>query len=111
MKLPPEPAPLHVLTLTPFYPTARDDANGCFVAEPLAALAELGAQNSILATQPFYREGERAHPNAPAAHFIRYFSLPGGAGLASAGAFLFARILSRIRELHRQHQIDIIHAH
>jgi glycosyltransferase involved in cell wall biosynthesis len=111
MSQPPEPAPIHVLTLTPFYPTAHDDANGCFVSEPLAALAEIGVSNAVLGTQPFYRESQQPHPDAPAAQFVRYFSLPGGAGLASSGAFLFARILSQVRDLHRRQTIDVIHAH
>jgi len=106
-----ESASLHVLTLTPFYPSQRDDANGCFIAEPLTALAELGVHNSVLAVQPIYRERERPAPNAPPAEFVRYFPIPGGTGLASAGAFLFARILGRVRELHRHRQIDVIHAH
>ncbi len=107
----PENSWLHVLTLTPFYPTLRDDANGCFVAEPLAVLAEAGARNSVLYAQPFYRAHEQINAAAPAANFQRYFAYPGGVGLASAGAFLFARILSQIRSLHRTRQIDVIHAH
>jgi len=106
-----ESVPLHVLTLTPFYPSERDDANGCFIAEPLTASTELGVQNSVLAVQPIYRDRERRHPNAPPAEFVGYFSIPGGAGLASAGAFLFARILGRVRELHHHRQIDVIHSH
>ncbi len=101
----------HVLTLTPFYPTTQDEANGCFVAEPLTALTTLGVRNSVFVVQPFYRESARVHPAAPAAEFIRYFSLPSGVGLASAGAFLFARILGQVRELHRSHKIDVIHVH
>ncbi len=49
--------PLHVLTLTPFYPVRGDDAQGCFVAEPLAELARLGVANTVRAVQPFYRGG------------------------------------------------------
>ena len=48
--------PLHVLTLTPFYPVQGDDAQGCFVAEPLSWLAKLGVTNTVRAAQPFYRE-------------------------------------------------------
>src|SRR5205807_5475775 len=59
----------------------------------------------------FYRESAQVHPAEPTANFIRYFSLPSGVGLASAGAFLFARILGQVRELHRAHKIDVIHAH
>ena len=29
---------MRVLTLTPFYPSASDDAEGCFIAEPLREL-------------------------------------------------------------------------
>jgi glycosyltransferase involved in cell wall biosynthesis len=106
-----ESAPLHILTLTPFYPSQHDDATGCFIAEPITALAELGVHNSVLAVQPIYREREQPAPNAPPAESVQYFSIPGGAGLASAGAFLFARILGRVRELHRRRKIDVIHAH
>jgi len=107
----PESTPLHVLTLTPFYPSQRDDATGCFIAESITALAELGVQNSVLATQPIYRDRERSRPNTQLAEFVRYCSIPGGAGLASAGAFLFARIIGGVRELHRRRKINVIHAH
>ncbi len=102
---------LHVLTITPFYPTVDDDANGCFVAEPLSTLAALGVTNSVLAVEPFYRKRGRGNSSAPPAEFFRYFSLPGGGGLASAGAFLFASILGHVRELHRRRKIDVMHAH
>ncbi len=102
---------LHILILTPFYPTDRDDAQGCFVSEPLPALAALGVRSTVFAAQPFYRPVERAGPKATPAEFIRYGSLPGGWGLSSAGGFLFARILARVRELHHRQKIDLIHAH
>jgi teichuronic acid biosynthesis glycosyltransferase TuaC len=105
------PSSRHALTLTPFYPTVRDDAIGCFIAEPLSALEQLGLKNSVLAAQPIYRSREQVHPEAPAAEFVRYASFPGGMGLASAGAFLFARVLGRVRELHQECRIDLIHAH
>jgi glycosyltransferase involved in cell wall biosynthesis len=101
----------HVLTLTPFYPTEDDVANGCFVSEPLDWLAKAGVRNTVFAVQPVYRGGLRASPSSVPAHRLRYFSLPGGFGLPSAGAFLFARIVSRLRELHRRQPIDLIHAH
>jgi teichuronic acid biosynthesis glycosyltransferase TuaC len=107
----PETITAHVLTITPFYPTVRDDADGCFVAEPLEALAGLGVRNSVFAAQPFYRAQEQVNPATSPAEFVRYFALPGAAGLASAGAFLFARILSLVRNLHRAQRIDVIHAH
>ena len=102
---------LHALTITPFYPTADNDANGCFVAEPLSALAAQGVTNSVLAVEPFYRKRRRGNSSVPPAEFFRYFSLPRATGLASAGAFLFARILGQVRELHRRRKIDVIHAH
>lgn len=111
MSLDPGKRPLHVLTLTPFYPTAEDDANGCFVAEPLAVLAQLGVRNSILTAQPFYRGKLSGNDAAPKAEYRKYFSLPGGFGLASAGAFLFASIVGRVRHLNRERKIDVIHAH
>jgi len=101
---------VHVLTLTPFYPSRNDDASGCFVAEPLAATAKAGVVNTIFAVQPFYRERLRADSTAPA-QWLRYFSLPGGLGLPLAGAFLFARIVGRVRELQRLRRIDLVHAH
>ena len=107
----PENSPLHILTITPFHPTLRDDANGCFVVEPLAALAEAGVRNSVRYVQPFYRVHEQHHAVAPSTTFLHYFALPGGLGLASAGAFLFARILGQVRDLHHSDPIDAIHAH
>lgn len=103
--------PLHVLTLTPFYPSQADDAGGCFIAEPIASLAPLGITNSVLALQPWYRPAQRAKECEPAAQWLSYPSLPGGIGLPSAGGFLFARIVGRIRKLHAAQPIHVIHAH
>jgi glycosyltransferase involved in cell wall biosynthesis len=102
---------MHVLTLTPFYPSETDDAGGCFVAEPIEALAQIGIRNTVLAVQPFYREKRRARESATSTEWLRYFSLPSALGLSTAGAFLFARIVGRARELQRSHAIDLIHAH
>lgn len=102
---------LHVLTLTPFYPTAEDDAAGCFVSEPIEALAKAGVRNSVLAVQPFYRPRVQLKPSDVQAQWLRYGSLPGNIGLPVAGAFLFARIVGHVRELHRNQPIDVIHAH
>ena len=103
--------PLHVLTLTPFYPVSGDDAQGCFVAEPLAELAGLGVANTVRAVQPFYRGGAAAIDSAVGARWVRFFSIPGGRGLSSAGAFLFARLLPEIRRLHASKPVHVIHAH
>jgi teichuronic acid biosynthesis glycosyltransferase TuaC len=103
--------PLRVLTLTPFYPTQVDDAQGCFVAEPLQWLEPLGVTNTVRAVQPFYRRGARANSSAVPAQRVRFFSVPGGWGLSSSGAFLYASILPDIRRLHAHLPIHVIHAH
>jgi teichuronic acid biosynthesis glycosyltransferase TuaC len=103
--------PIHVLTLTPFYPSEGDDAGGCFVAEPLDWMAKSGVMNRVYAVQPFYRQELRVRGSGGSAQWLRYFSLPGGLGLPTAGAFLFSRIVGLVRELQRSDQIDLIHAH
>ena len=41
--------PLHVLTITPFYPKIGNESGGCFVAEPLAEfLATLFGQSGLV---------------------------------------------------------------
>ena len=45
------------------------------------------------------------------ADWFRHFALPGWFGLPIAGAFVFARIVGRVRALHRLQRIDLIHAH
>src|SRR5579871_552450 len=103
--------PLHLLTLTPFYPSKQNESAGCFIAEPLEALSKAGVSNTIFAVQPFYRASVGRRPTDTRTQWLRYFSLPGGIGLPTAGAFVFARIVSAVRELHRSHPIDLIHAH
>jgi len=102
---------LHILTLTPFYPTGEDDASGCFVSEPLDWLAKTGIRNTVFAVQPIYRGSFRSGASAVPAHWLRYFALPGGLGLPTAGAFVFARTVGRLRALNRVQHIDLIHAH
>ena len=101
----------HVLTLTPFYPNDRDATSGCFVSESLDWLAKTGVRNSVFAVQPIYRSRLRARASAVRAEWFRYLSLPGGFGLPMTGAFLFARIVGRVRELHRSQQVNLVHAH
>lgn len=103
--------PLHVLTLTPFYPTNQDDAFGCFVYEPLLWLSKLGIENTVFAVQPFYRGRPDSSSVPIPAKWIRYFALPSGFGLPTVGAFVFAQCVGKLRELHRAHPIDVIHAH
>jgi teichuronic acid biosynthesis glycosyltransferase TuaC len=102
---------LHVLTLTPFYPTDRDDAGGCFVSEPLDELAKGGIRNIVFAVEPFYRARSRPRSSGMPVHWLRYPALPRGFGLSTAGSFLFARIVGRARKLHALTPIDLIHAH
>jgi len=102
---------LRVLTLTPFYPTASDDATGCFIAEPLRELREFGVDSHVLAVQPLHGRRGRSNATAPVATWIRYPAVPGGIGLASAGAFLYASLISKVRKLHQSKPIDLIHAH
>jgi glycosyltransferase involved in cell wall biosynthesis len=101
---------LHVLTLTPFYPSAGDDATGCFIAEPLLWLESFGVKNSVIAARPIYRQPVRPASAAPA-EWVSYIAAPSWPGLASSGSFLFSRISSQIRRLHASHPISLIHAH
>jgi teichuronic acid biosynthesis glycosyltransferase TuaC len=81
------------------------------VAEPLDALANADIVNSVFAVQPFYRHKLVARAREAQVQWLRYFSLPGGIGLPTAGAFLFARIVGKVRELKRSQRIDLVHAH
>src|SRR5271165_5654116 len=63
--------PLHVLTLTPFYPSEGDDGAGCFVAEPLDALAQAGVLNTVFAMRPMYRGKLRARESGVPAQWLR----------------------------------------
>ncbi len=101
----------HVLTLTPFYPSENDAACGCFVAEAVEALQAAGVRNTVIGVQPFYRGRIRPNPRVAPASWQRFFSFPGGAGLPSAGRFLYASLLTEVRSLHRQKPFDLVHAH
>lgn len=102
---------MRVLTLTPFYPTACDDADGCFIAEPLRELEKLGIESCVVGVHPFYRSSAGSNGIVPGATWVRYPAIPFGIGLASAGAFLHASLISKVRKLHRSQKIDLIHAH
>src|SRR5580704_8819567 len=102
---------MRVLTLTPFYPTASDDAKGCFIAEPLRAMQSVEVNSCVVAVQPLHRRRAASSAMAPVATWVRYPSVPGGIGLASAGSFLYASLISKVRKLHRSRRIDLIHAH
>jgi glycosyltransferase involved in cell wall biosynthesis len=102
---------MRILTLTPFYPTASDDAVGCFIAEPLRELEKFGVNSCVVAVRPLHGGSGGSNAIAPVATWIRYPSIPGGIGLPSAGAFLYASLISKIRKLHWSQRIDLIHAH
>jgi teichuronic acid biosynthesis glycosyltransferase TuaC len=104
-------SPFHVLTITPFYPTAADDARGCFVSEPLPYLEKLGIEHTVLAVQSFYDGPATPNESVPPAHWIRYLPLPSGVGLATAGVFLYANIRSSVRGLVARKPVHLIHAH
>jgi glycosyltransferase involved in cell wall biosynthesis len=101
---------LHVLTLTPFFPSNQNEVSGCFVAEPIEQFKQFGVDSSVIAVSPIYHSRKQPSPLA-AADWVRYPRLPGTVGLSSAGKLLYARLLGRIRRLHRVKPIDVIHAH
>ena len=101
---------LHVLTLTPFFPSDRNEVSGCFVAEPIEQFKQFGVDSSVIAVSQIYRPRKKSSPSA-AADWVRYPQIPGNLGLSSAGKLLYARLLRRIRRLHSVKPIDVIHAH
>jgi hypothetical protein len=101
---------MHVLTLTPFYPSLEDERGG-FVSEPVGEFGGLGARSSVLAVRPVYKGRVVASRTAAPASWIRYAALPGNLGLASSGRFLFLRLRGQVRRLHREDPIHILHAH
>jgi teichuronic acid biosynthesis glycosyltransferase TuaC len=102
---------MRVLTLTPFYPTAEDDASGCFIAESVTELQRQGVESSLIAVHPMHHPHAGPHPKAPPATWKKYFCLPGNPGLSSAGQFLHAALKFHVRRLHARHPISLIHAH
>ena len=101
---------LHVLTLTPFFPSDQNEVSGCFIAEPIEQLKQFGVDSSVIAVAPIYHPRKHPTPSA-AAEWVRYPQVPGNLGLSSAGKLLYARLLGRIRKLHGVQPIDVIHAH
>jgi len=101
---------LHVLTLTPFFPSDQNEVSGCFIAEPLAQLKQLGFDSSVIAATPIHHAKKEPSSLAPA-EWVRYPQVPGNLGLSSAGKLLYACLLGRVRKLHGVKRIDVIHAH
>jgi glycosyltransferase involved in cell wall biosynthesis len=104
------PSQLHVVTLTPFYPSDGDEVSGCFVAETLHQLERQNVTTSVLAVDSIYHAVKKSSRQYPA-EWVRYLQLPGNFGLAGAGNFLGALLLSRVRKLHRRFPVSLIHAH
>jgi teichuronic acid biosynthesis glycosyltransferase TuaC len=100
----------HVLTLTPFFPSDRNEVSGCFVAEPIELFEQFGIDASVVAVSPIYRARNRPSRSS-AADWVRYPQVPGNFGLSSAGKLLYGRLLRRIQKLHSVKPIDVIHAH
>src|SRR5690242_10315154 len=100
----------HILTLTPFYPSNENPVSGCFVAESVPHLQALGVTNTVLVAQPFYRAPSTVHSSFPS-DWVRFFCVPSGFGLSSAGSLLYRESLSKVAGLARSHRIDLIHAH
>lgn len=103
--------PLHVLTLTPFYPSLQDDGEGCFIAEPLQWLEPHGIRSSVLAVRPVYRGRAQRNPDVYPAAWMRYLALPSGMGLPTSGHFLYARVRRAVLQRHAREPLHLIHAH
>ena len=101
---------VHVLTLTPFFPSCEDEVNGCFVKEPLDFLRAEDVTSSVIAVSPIHHPRKNSTARA-AAEWVRYPQIPGTMGLASAGRGLDMRLRLLVNDLHRRKPIDIIHAH
>jgi glycosyltransferase involved in cell wall biosynthesis len=101
---------LHVLILTPFYPSAGDEVTGCFVAELLEQLKSEDVTSTVMAVGNVYHPRKVAGDSKPAIWF-RYLQFPGIVGLSSAGLLLHSGIRAKVRRLHQQRPIDLIHAH
>jgi glycosyltransferase involved in cell wall biosynthesis len=102
--------PIHVLTLTSFYPSEGDEVSGCFVAESLRDLSRYGVTSSVVAVDTVYHVRKYSRTDAPA-EWLRYPQLPGNLGLSTAGDFLGRLLLRRVRQLHTTSPLDLIHAH
>ncbi|MGC1374502.1 MAG: glycosyltransferase [Candidatus Sulfotelmatobacter sp.] len=101
---------LHILTLTPFYPSEASEVNGCFVAESLTELNARGVLSSVMAVDSIYHARRISNVLYPA-EWIRYPQLPGNFGLASAGTFLSTALFAKIKRLHQHSPIHLIHSH
>jgi glycosyltransferase involved in cell wall biosynthesis len=106
-----ESRPIHVLTLTPFYPSESDEVDGTFVAEPLEHLSAFKVDSTVIAAKPRSRGTFKTSERVPQAIWVRHRQLPGRAAYGSWGLLLYARLARFVSRLHREHPIDLIHAH
>ena len=103
--------PLRILTLTPFYPSLKNPAQGCFVSEPLREFNNQRVMNHLIAVQPFYRGRAQPLPSETNSQWHSYFSVPGNIGLPFSGEFLATRLMPQVRKMHHHQPFDLIHAH
>jgi glycosyltransferase involved in cell wall biosynthesis len=106
-----ETRPLHVLTLTPFYPHAGNEADGPFVAEPLVHLSRFNVVSTIIAAKPMSIPAVTPTDRFPIPIWVRHLELPGKAAYGSWGWFMYARLRWLVARLRRRQPIDLIHAH
>jgi teichuronic acid biosynthesis glycosyltransferase TuaC len=106
-----ESHPIHVLTLTPFYPSEKDEADGAFVAAPLEHLAAFNVDSTVIAAKPRSWGTFKTSESVPKAIWLRHLQLPGRAAYGSWGLLLYERLARFVSRLHREHPIDLIHAH
>jgi glycosyltransferase involved in cell wall biosynthesis len=104
------PARLHVLTLTPFFPSNENEVNGCFIAEPIEQFKQFGIDSSVVAVSPLHHARRSSSSSAPA-DWVRFPQIPRNLGLSTAGELLYARLVRHVSQLHRVKPIDVIHAH
>ncbi len=100
---------LHVLTLTPFFPSAQNPAQGCFIAEPVERLSDFDIETRVIALKPFYRSSQ--DPCIAGSEWKNFYCVPGNVGLVTSGTLLARAIRTRVLELHHSSPIRMIHAH
>lgn len=106
----PDRAPLHVLSITPFFPHAANPVYGTYISEPIENFAEFNLRSTVIGVSPFHHQRRRPLLETRA-EWLRYPMFPGNSGLTTAGLFLYRRVLPFIGALHQRDRIDIIHAH
>jgi teichuronic acid biosynthesis glycosyltransferase TuaC len=104
------PSPIHVLTLTPFFPFAGNPIYGSYVSEPIQHFAGCGLESTVIGVSPVYHSRRNALAGTRTA-WLRYFQLPGNFGLTTAGLSLYMRLAPFVERLHRRNPITVIHAH